>query len=57
MRLSFLKKVFVHTVMQEVEKNGDRAAAIPVGGYFVRIHPSDFSLVPRLSQVLLVETQ
>jgi hypothetical protein len=58
MRLPFLKKVFVRTVMQEAwRKRGSRGPGSPFDGYFVRIHPSDFSLLPRPSQVLLVETQ
>jgi hypothetical protein len=57
MRLPFFKNVFGRTVMQEAgEKWGSRGCD-PRWGYFVRIHPSDFSLLPRFSQVLLVETQ
>jgi hypothetical protein len=44
-----------------VKKKGGTASCDPLRGYLMRIHPSDFSLLPRdapfTSQVLLVETQ
>lgn len=43
------------------QKERGPQAAIPLEAHLVKIHPSDFSLVPRdtplTSQVLLVETQ